>query len=1038
MKSGGPWNLRDLDPEVREAAHGAARRSGLSVGEWLNSAIRPDDNEIDDAMDDRWPRGHRRDCSRSRHRESEYEREVARNSKDIEVHAPLDWFSRQIERITRAGKRPLSHSTPYEDRLARVTGAPRRSPIDHRDLRIDQAVAEITARQRQLDGEVTVPPVLDTSLFPAPRAPPAQAPDLGVLDQQLRQITAPIEALRPTSDLETSIKALRGDLVEIGNLLTEALPRRAVESLEIEIKALAQRIDHSRQSGVDSTVLAGLERGLAEVRDALRKLNTAESLVGAEEAVKALAQKFDAITAKEDSATLHQLETAITGLRCIVTHVASKDALTKVAEEVRSLAGKIDGLANSSASGHALSALENRIDTLARALNASAQAGSAVPKELEKLLAVLIEKLEWVRFTRTDHAALAHLEDRIAMLVKRLDASDSRLGRLDGIERGLAGLLVHLEQMRGGNDKGENGLRDKTPAVDAIERDVAAIKQNERQTQGSPGAVQGTVEHVVDHLARIESDVRTEKPKISAAHLPANAPKPVLLPAALVDVAQMSVASDVAVAPKPAQTKPMPYRSAAARAPIDPNLPPHYPLEPSSASRRSRPPPSASDRIAGSEAAVGSKPPVIPDPGVKSDFIAAARRAAQAAASASLQEQRAATSVRISPKANNRKQRVRKVTVAAAVTIAFIGCYRIASRLDVGEMIAPPEAQTEKTSPVPAAPGANSAKLSQSDALPPPVGDARPAAIIGAPPPAPRPNPGWQSAQTDNGESTAIASDQDGTITGANTNAVPLRARPDATGSLPSPPTAKSTAAAAVTLDDKLPAIIGGPALRAAALAGDAAAAYEVAARFAEGRGVPQNSVEAARWLERAAKQGLAPAQFRLGRRYEKGIGVKKDLTAARDLYRSAADKGNGKAMHNLALLYAHGIDGPADYRNAAQWFRKAADCGRADSQYNLGILYARGIGVEQNYAESYKWFALAANQGDKDAAKKRDEMVTHLDQQTLAAARASVQAWRAEPQPTAAVAVKAAAGWDSATPAAKPKPRPAVSRPQLPDTKAD
>jgi localization factor PodJL len=134
MKSGGPWNLRGLNPEVRGAARGAARRSGLSVGEWLNSAIRPDDNEVDDAMDNRWPRGHRRDCSRSRHREREYEREVARNSEDIgEVHARLDWLSRQIERIARAGKRPLSQSTPYEDRLARVTGAPRRLPKSPRD-----------------------------------------------------------------------------------------------------------------------------------------------------------------------------------------------------------------------------------------------------------------------------------------------------------------------------------------------------------------------------------------------------------------------------------------------------------------------------------------------------------------------------------------------------------------------------------------------------------------------------------------------------------------------------------------------------------------------------------------------------------------------------------------------------------------------------------------------------------------------------------------------------------------------------------------
>ena len=191
------------------------------------------------------------------------------------------------------------------------------------------------------------------------------------------------------------------------------------------------------------------------------------------------------------------------------------------------------------------------------------------------------------------------------------------------------------------------------------------------------------------------------------------------------------------------------------------------------------------------------------------------------------------------------------------------------------------------------------------------------------------------------------------------------------------------------------------------------AAAYEVATRFAEGRGVAQNNEEAAHWLERAAKQGLAPAQFRLGGLYEKGIGVKKDLAAARDLYLAAAEKGNGKAMHNLAVLYAEGVDGPPDYRNAAFWFRKAADHGITDSQYNLGILYARGIGVEQNYAESYKWFVLAANQGDKEAAKKRDEVASHLDQQSLTAARLAVQTWSPEPQPDGGDQREDGGAWD-------------------------
>ncbi len=255
---------------------------------------------------------------------------------------------------------------------------------------------------------------------------------------------------------------------------------------------------------------------------------------------------------------------------------------------------------------------------------------------------------------------------------------------------------------------------------------------------------------------------------------------------------------------------------------------------------------------------------------------------------------------------------------------------------------------------------------------------------------------------------------------------------PDITGALPpavAPLTSgKPSAPPAATNNDKLPATIGGAGLRAAALAGDPSAAYEVATRFAEGHGVPQNNAEAIRWLDRAAKQGFAPAQFRLGGLYEKGTGVKKDLSVARDYYRAAAEQGHGKAMHNLAVLYAEGVDGTADYRTAAQWFRKAANHGVADSQYNLGILYARGIGVEQSYTESYKWFLLAANQGDKDAGRKADEIASRLDQQSLAAARLAAQTWKAEPQPPAAVTVKPPSTWDPPTNAtsgsARPKPR--------------
>src|SRR5581483_4935278 len=241
----------------------------------------------------------------------------------------------------------------------------------------------------------------------------------------------------------------------------------------------------------------------------------------------------------------------------------------------------------------------------------------------------------------------------------------------------------------------------------------------------------------------------------------------------------------------------------------------------------------------------------------------------------------------------------------------------------------------------------------------------------------------------------------------------------DVTGALPASQSAVGNAkyaTIAIPPTERLPDAIGGPVLRAAVLKGDAAAAYEVGVRFAEGKGVAPNFDEAAKWIDRAARAGVAPAIFRLGTFYEKGLGVNKDTDIARRYYVQAAERGNAKAMHNLAVLDADGGGKGANYAGAAQWFRKAADRGVADSQYNLAILYARGIGVEQNLVESYKWFSLAAAQGDTDAGRKRDDIAKRLDPQSLAAARLAIQTFTPEPQPDDAItAAVPAGGWDSA-----------------------
>jgi localization factor PodJL len=1020
MKSGGPWNLRGLRPEALAAARDAARRSGVSVGEWLNELIEQSDDydraslrpagypdEADYARPEPGGRDDYRRHGRAHPPRRDYEDDRTRRDADLaleelsEVHARLDRLTDQLEELARG---------------APVRGAPMRRPqhrpsglvgdVPSREGAADSAVNEAVSNastQPDLPSPATAPQVA------ADADEPDQPVEFPELEEQLRRITMQIESLR-SAGLGKVIAVFRSDLADIRRQLTEALPRQAVESLCAEVEALARRIDRSRVRTDDPDAIAGIERGLSEVRDALRGMTTAENLVGFDEALKTLGQKLDLIIAREDPTALQQLETAIGALRGIVSHVASNDALGKVAEDVRSLAAKIDSLAKGAASGQAVSALGNRIDSLTDAINASAEVHA--PRGLEKLLSETMEKLESVRIT-TDPAAFKRLEERIGQLIGRLDASDERLGNLAAVERGFADLLAHIEPLRRTDETPAAGTSSR-PAVAAIARDVAEIKRSEQRTQESLEAVHGTVEQVVGRLAMIESDIH--------------------------DVAMRAPRSQMSAQPAADGAQPL----AASRS-------------------QDGTPAAAAELIATSE---------------RQDFIAAARRATQAATVSAPDDQSGARPRRRRRSRSdaggamqeNKASHRRRLLVAAAIVLFTVGCLQIAWHVfgdgrPIGDAVAPwqhPAEPTPQPNNNPAAAGRQSGSLqppasSAPVALDPPVvslppadaaaaggtgGNLAPNSPADSAPPA---QPAPQSLAVPSAQpSVAPTLAQSAAPAGAPApppsasglpSQSPSPSSADPTGSVsarpmppaPTPP-APSTHAAfnapEVSLDT-LPPGIGGPALRAAAIAGDMAAQYEVALRFGEGRGVPRNERQAAYWLELAAKQGLAPAQFRLGGYYEKGIGVKKDLVAARDLYLAAAAKGNGKAMHNLAVLYADGVGGRIDYHTAALWFRKAADRGITDSQYNLAILYARGNGEPQNYAEAYKWFALAAKAGDLEAANKRDEIAAQLDDETLAAADLVVKSWRPEAQPDDAIKVKAPpGGWDAAAPTPKAKPR--------------
>ena len=83
---------------------------------------------------------------------------------------------------------------------------------------------------------------------------------------------------------------------------------------------------------------------------------------------------------------------------------------------------------------------------------------------------------------------------------------------------------------------------------------------------------------------------------------------------------------------------------------------------------------------------------------------------------------------------------------------------------------------------------------------------------------------------------------------------------------------------AAYTRDDYATAL---RLLRPLAEQGNAAAQFNLGIMYANGRGVPNDDVQAVKWFRLAAEQGYAVAQVNLGVMYANGRGVPKDYVLA-------------------------------------------------------------------------------------------------------------------------------------------------------------
>ncbi|HET9904938.1 MAG TPA: hypothetical protein VFQ27_14675 [Xanthobacteraceae bacterium] len=967
----------------------------------------------------------------------------------------IDVLHKLNDRLDRiAGKESTPGAAAAERRFASsasggVEPAPAAADSGDWAVDLDRAVAEIIARQRVLLGEAepAAPPEKSPAMpgaaaaQPAPEVAPQEKSGLAALEQRLDRLSTELRILREPGGFADMIASLREELARIGNTIAEAAPRHMLEALDAEVRTLVSRFDDMRAQGGDARALESVEQSLGELCESLHAMKPAETLAAIRDEVQALDRRIERAGAGAAGAgSLPELQQAVAELRAMARHVATGDALAALAANLETLSARIDRLAGPPGLDEDLLAtLDRRFQALSADINArNALPAGPAADDVVSLLDTLSTKIDALEIGRDSLPTLEAIVQRLTKLAERIEASGARLDQLDHLERSFAALLDRMDALR---DETREAVSRQGAHTEAGEADVNALRlhldalaqshqQSEQRTQDTLEAVQDTLERLIDRLASLEAGLRSDELRASGRGAGSSAGQ--------------------SYAPGPENRRADVRPPFAERRPIDPTLPADYPLEPGAVQGRLGASPA--ERIAASEAVLGgARPEPQSDP--KANFIAAARRAAQAAAAASSSENsppepdKGHTSVlgSLTRKIARRRSvllfgivlltgsvlahallngpRIPKATLVAALLPSKEGTGATAANPAAREKLeepATPAADSDSAATLPVNAAARSAAPPKEEGPAPgaspqaPEEPADPNAeepkaadllSLPAPRPAAAPSPAVPAVSPLTIASLLLPA---GEVTGSLGRATGLAGSPRA----------GSGAAAAPAGGDPLAALP--ERLRAAAAAGDPAAEYEIGTRFAEGRGLPQDLPEAARWFERAATRNFVPALFRLGSLYEKGEGVKKSLDQARRLYRAAADAGHGKATHNLAVLYAEGLEGKPDYGLAAHWFRKAAEQGVKDSQFNLAVLYARGLGVERNLAESYKWFALAAQQGDQEAAKKRDDVAARLDKNAILAARLAVQTFSPAPQPEEAVSVKAPpGGWDAPAPSA-------------------
>lgn len=892
--------------------------------------------------------------------------------------------------------RPLARIEAELGRLQQADPAMRFSRIENELQRMGGRIEELVSHAQEprlLGAAVQELSSLKEALLRGQQAPGLDdlSTQIATLARDIGRVREEIGRANPATDIENAIEAMR-----------EALMRETRDAHGIG-QGLLQRISHQMET----------------VSEAVRQ-NSASGQGDAERSELALlSHKLDQLaqrTQPESDALARRIEDLAIKLDDL-----SGRGSSEVLERVERLSQQIEAM---TARGPA--ALEKQIDKLAARIESLAKAqpvitsGSGMPAvnltPIEDMINDLARKLTEVSRPDASSTGLEALERQIAALADRLDTRPAVPGPGDGLERTLQDLMRSL-----------GGLRDETASAvdkaaraavaDALARspaspaeaaglsdlrhDLAGLKDVhlsiDRRTHSAIGAVNDTLEKIVQRLAQLEDDIARDKPaersgdsatRFDAGMPPAEAPmarraaartapprdamqdhaggfdaeaaspafsekaaQPARMSARELMASAQRAVRGQPTEPMPAAQPHQPVRQAAAM-PAQPSLQeetaelqaerlPDMPLEPGSGRPRGRTEPRLEP--ATSSAASSGTMGAGPAGSINPNLIAAARRAALAAsaeAEAIKGEEAKGTKGKLAKIGKismpiSLRETLEKRRKPILLGLAAIVLAMGAGRIATSLLDEPaPTVQSRAAEPAGAP--------TTTDSVPQPGRNGAPdaseagAARNGSPADLPSKDQTSLGAPVVQPGAQAISQRPGGGAAADTTSSI----RPIEVAALPPATAAPDTTR--FTPDTAAP--------------GRVTNLGELAPTI----GTPG--------LRRAALEGNPNAVYELASRASDGVGMARDQKLALRLFERAAAAGSAPAQFRLGNMHEKGIGTARDAKLAMSWYRRAAEKGNAKAMHNLAVLLAEGADGRPDYAGAAEMFRKAAELGVRDS----------------------------------------------------------------------